>query len=350
MKICHIIFSLATGGAETMLVDIVNEQVKTEEVTLLIINNIINKQLLKKIDANIQIIRINRIPSGKNPIPVLKINYYIFRLHPDVIHFHNVNGIGLLFPFHRKRTILTIHDTQIISSSFRKYNKLSTISNAVEQDILKRYGLNSTVIHNGIKTKNIKIKEKMISGNTFRIVQVSRLSHLKKGQHLLIESISRLVYNLGITNIQVDFIGEGSSLDYLKQLTEDYRVKDFVNFLGLKNRDYVYNNLCNYDLLVQPSINEGFGLTVAEGMAARVPVLVSDIEGPMEVIQSGKYGFSFQSQNVDSLTETLLHIINTSLEDIDQLLVDAYFYTLENFSIEKTANNYLCYYKEMVKN
>jgi hypothetical protein len=49
MKICHIIFSFITGGTEPMLVDIMNEQIKTETVTLLIINNLINKNLVNQL-------------------------------------------------------------------------------------------------------------------------------------------------------------------------------------------------------------------------------------------------------------------------------------------------------------
>ena len=40
MKIVHCIFSFNTGGAETMLIDIVNEQIKTQEVTIVIVNHI----------------------------------------------------------------------------------------------------------------------------------------------------------------------------------------------------------------------------------------------------------------------------------------------------------------------
>ncbi len=41
MKILHLVFSLNTGGAENMLIDIVNEQVKTHQIVLVIVNNVL---------------------------------------------------------------------------------------------------------------------------------------------------------------------------------------------------------------------------------------------------------------------------------------------------------------------
>ncbi len=40
MKILHVFYTFTTGGAEVMLVDIMNEQVKHENVSIFIINDI----------------------------------------------------------------------------------------------------------------------------------------------------------------------------------------------------------------------------------------------------------------------------------------------------------------------
>ena len=56
MKIVHCIFSFNTGGAETMLIDIVNEQIKTQEVTIVIVNHIYHKELIAQLDKKIRLI------------------------------------------------------------------------------------------------------------------------------------------------------------------------------------------------------------------------------------------------------------------------------------------------------
>ena len=39
MKILHMIYCMGVGGAQTMLVDIMNEQCQNDEVHLIVINN-----------------------------------------------------------------------------------------------------------------------------------------------------------------------------------------------------------------------------------------------------------------------------------------------------------------------
>ncbi|MBO5721163.1 MAG: glycosyltransferase, partial [Bacteroidales bacterium] len=56
MKIVHIVYGLEFGGIETMLVNIVNEQVKTgNEISVVIINNTINNNLYSAIDNRVKV-------------------------------------------------------------------------------------------------------------------------------------------------------------------------------------------------------------------------------------------------------------------------------------------------------
>jgi glycosyltransferase involved in cell wall biosynthesis len=347
MKIIHIIFALQTGGTESMLIDIINEQVKTDAVSLWIVNKEINDDLFNKIDPRINVVKFDRIPSGRNPIPLLKLNYLLLRNKPDVIHFHNKKGIHLILPFFRKKTAWTIHDTKIQSPFLAKYKKLFAISDAVKQDILARYGLHSTVVHNGINTSLIAVKEKQNEDSIFRIVQISRLEHLKKGQHILIEALRILVQDKKVSHIHLDFIGDGSSATFLKELVNQYHLNDYIRFLGAKEREYVYTHLCTYDLLVQPSLNEGFGLTVAEAMAAKVPVLVSDIEGPMEVIERGKYGYFCATQDATDCADKIQFIMDYIGTTNKQMIENAYQQVHVKYDIKQTASTYLNEYKQL---
>lgn len=106
--------------------------------------------------------------------------------------------------------------------------EIFAISNIVKEDILKWTGLDSVVVLNGIEPGLIKAS----SGerhSKFRIVQVSRLMHEKKGQHILIKAVAYLVEK-GYEDICLDFIGDGESIDYLKQLARKLKVESYVNF------------------------------------------------------------------------------------------------------------------------
>jgi hypothetical protein len=89
MKIVHIIFALQTGGSETMLVDIVNEQVLKVDVNLVIINDSYNKELVQQIDNKVKVYFINRKEGSRNPFSVIKLNALLYYLNADIIHCHN---------------------------------------------------------------------------------------------------------------------------------------------------------------------------------------------------------------------------------------------------------------------
>lgn len=344
MKIVHIIFSFHTGGAETMLVDVMNEQVKNEQVTLVVINNLINKNLIDKIDNKVKVILIGRKEKSRNPLRILKLNCLLLKHKPDVIHCHNEAIIKVIF--FKKKTVFTAHSMHIPINNFKHYKKVFAISNAVKTDIEQRSNIKPVLVYNGIKIDGIKHKSNY-NFDTFRIVQVGRLDHTIKGQHVLLDALKILAHNKGIKNINIDFIGEGKSLDYLQNLVSDYQLESYVNFLGIKDRAYIYSHLKDYDLFVQSSLYEGFGLTVAEAMAAKLPVLVSDIDGPAEIIDNGRYGFLFRCGDSEDCARSILDIIriygsNEFMEKINAahsrvsrfFNIDAMVQSLEKFYLE----------------
>lgn len=341
MRVVHLIYSFNTGGSETMLVDIVNDQIKRVDVNIIIINKNYNELLLSKIDNKVKVHFINRIENSKNPISIIKLNLMLFELNVDVIHCHNHNIIPLLIPFFKRKSVLTLHCMGIPTKFLSKYKKLFAISESVRKDIISRKDINVKLIYNGISIKSIEKKETTSSVHFFKIICVGRLDHNIKGQHLIIETL-QILKEKGVNNILLDFIGIGESEDYLKKMVLKFQLNRQVNFLGLKERDYIYKNLKNYNLLVQPSLFEGFGLTVVESMSAKVPVLVSDINGPMEIIENGKYGFHFKTGNAKNLAEQLQNIISIySSENFKQKVDDAYNHVKENFDISSTALKYL---------
>ncbi len=178
-----------------------------------------------------------------------------------------------------------------------------------------------------------------------RVVQVARLEYDKKGQDLLIEAVSML-RKRGVNGISVDFIGEGGMQNELEQMAKSKEVDDVVHFVGVLDRDELYRKLKNYDLMCHPSRYEGFGLVVAEGMAAGLPVLVPDQDGPYDIIQYGKYGYSFKKGDVMSLANALQDIYE-NYEERAALTVDAaYNHVLNNYSIQRMVEQYIEEYQK----
>lgn len=336
MKILHLIFSFNVGGAETMLIDIINQQIQKHKVALLIINNQCNETLIRKINSKVDIILLNRIPKSRNIVDVFRLNYYLSKIHPDIIHCHEFNIIKYIFFKRLYTSVLTVHDTQLPIHGSLIYNKIVAISNAVQED-LKTKEISSDVIYNGIETKKILKKTEYNIISDLHIIQISRIEIGKKGQDILLKAISLLKANH--INIHVDFIGTGDSMYILKKMVNELELTENVRFLGMQDRTYIYSHLREYDLLVQPSIFEGFGLTVIEGMVAGLPVLVSNVDGPMEIIQNGEYGFVFQTQNAEDLAKQINYIIQHP--DLSKKIAyKGQQYAIKKFDISTTVNNY----------
>ncbi|GAB6282464.1 MAG: hypothetical protein STSR0008_12100 [Ignavibacterium sp.] len=75
-------------------------------------------------------------------------------------------------------------------------------------------------------------------------------------------------------------------------------------------------------------------------MAAKLPVLVSDIDGPMEIIKNGKYGSYFEVGDHNDLANKLLEIKNKyNANCFDKKNNEIYDYIKNNFDIKLTAKN-----------
>lgn len=345
MRIAHVVWGMKTGGIETMLVNIINEQVKTEQVRLFIVNDFIDEFVVEKISPKCKVVRINRRPKKKDYLKILKLNLMLLAFRPNIIHIHSRRISKILFG--KWKMVRTIHNSNNVSYEYPKMKALYAISDIVRDVTIKQGFPNVKTIYNGISTSNFRTREEDFpSDGIYKIVQVSRLRTRHKGQDILLNALS-ILHSQGIKNFVLYLIGEGESEQELRQMTISLGLTNYVNFEGVKTQEHLYQHLCDYDVFVQPSRYEGFGLTVAEAMAAKLPVIVSDIQGPMEVIGNGKYGMSFKSEDANDLAEKLETVLEGGY---DYSLIDkAYKHVCENYDVATTARRYLDEYRKLLK-
>lgn len=342
MKIVHAHWGLNTGGTETMMVDIMNEQAKEHKVWCLIVNDAINENVRAKISEKVHFVCYRRNPGASGILSLLKFNWDLYRIKPNIIHTHGVQ-FSRIIKYNKAPIVLTIHSTLGTEKYLDKPSQLCFISDAIRRYSIK-HGYDGVVVYNGIHIENICKRKRMTSDkHIYRIVQVGRLEEIK-GPHLLIKAAAILV-SWGINDFAIDFIGMGSQYGHLLSMIKENHLEDKVSLLGLKNREYVYSHLCDYDLLVQPSLSEGFGLTIAEGMAAGIAVLTSNLDGPMEVIGNGKYGETFMSGDEVDLARKLEMFISGEMPD---KTASALAHLNDNFTIQVTTQKYISVYDTLI--
>lgn len=348
MKILHANFGLLQGGIDNMLMDLMKYQVQMgHQVCLLVINNVINENILSFLPQGVKLYIMGRPESSKNPFYVLKTTYYINKIiKPDIIHCHNGDlGFFLIFDKHPK--VLTVHAMSLPTKRYRYFDYLCCISKAVQADVLKSYHTKSiSVVYNSVDDNAISHKNKIQRGPSFDIITVGRLNHKDKGQDIVIKALA-LLKGRGY-HFRLSLVGDGKSYDYLRSLTIQLGISEDVIFVGEKRKDWIYEHLCDFDLMVVPSRHEGFGLSILEGVFAGIPVVVSNIDGPKELVENGKYCFIFNSEDENSLANVILKIYEMRLEDLNQKIERDCIHFKNLYSCEVMSRSYFDIYNKVL--
>lgn len=346
MKIAHILWSMGTGGTENMVVDIASVQAENNDVCIFVINDWVEEYMLRKLSPKCKVELLRRKPGSKNPLPLLKLNWKLWSFHPDLIYLHSSRSINCIKVCSKTTKVRTIHGLGNESEDYLPCKKLISISQAVA-DFTKSQGFDSIVIPNGIRVSAINHEPTpKHNENKLQFIQVSRLHIATKAQDVLIKAIAKVKAD-GFDNFTMHLVGDGADYQVLKNLCDELDVNDIVKFEGRWDQQKIYASLSRYDLFIQSSRNEGFGLTIAEAMAAKVPVLVSNIPGPMEVIDGGRLGLSFENENVSDCAEKIKQFILNGRNN--EQVEAAYEYVKNNYDVSVTAQKYLDIYNSLIK-
>lgn len=345
LRILHLTFSLENAGKENLMVDIAVEQQKLGHATAIaVINSNIEASILNRIPHSVPTYLLNRGRRSKNPLAFIKLFDILHRrFKPNVVHVHDAHLGPMLKKMHAPRPVLTIHDNGYPINPLREFDKLFAISDSVKIDVESRSNLTCKTIYNGINVDAIKRAERRaLTDGPVKLIQVSRLDHHKKGQDLLLLAMHDLIAERCLKNIHLTLVGSGDSYEYLCSMMQSLALENHVSFIGNKPRAWVYDNLCRYDLYVQPSRYEGFGLTLAEALAARILSITSSNTGSAEILDKGQYGLMFINGNYRDLANTIQHAVELIRNNQSDSITDAAWnYCRENFSISETALSYL---------
>lgn len=331
-----------------MLVDIVNRQASLgHDVSLLVINDEIDPDLVANISPNVAVTLWHRRPGQSKLRLALKLNLWVRHIRPTAVHLHDPKLPGLLHGMDRK-VVYTIHDIGLSQRYLRPSIRQYAISDAVMADAMQANSKASVrVIPNGIDFDRIRRRPDRPASSPLRIVQSARLDMSKKGQDILIKALA-IVRDRGFDNITVDFIGSGSDREHLAGLARQLSVYDRVNFLGNMPRLTVYNSYADYDLMVHPARYEGFGLVIAEAMGAGVPVAVPIGGGPYEVIGGGRFGFTFAHDDPQACAEAIIQVVNNYDEALKRA-TQAQNHAIACYSLAAQVDSYIRMYSESGK-
>ncbi len=317
MKVLQVINSLATGGAEKLILETVplfnSNGIKCDVLVLKDQGNPFYKELESK---NICAIHNLNLSSIYNPLGIFKM-IPIFKQY-DVVHVHifpaqyHAALAKLLLKILGKNVqlIFTEHSTTnnrisnkkyhlIDKNIYKIYDKTVCISNEIHNLMSNYTGLSKEkfpIVENGVAINKVKnalpIKKENIHSSLNHldrlILQVSSFSEAKD-QPTLIKSLKYLP-----KQFKLIFAGDGIRIQESKELAKKENVEDRVLFLGV--RTDIPQLLKSVDYVVLSSKFEGLSLASVEGMASGNPFIATDVPGLRDVVKNAGILFPYQDE------------------------------------------------------
>ncbi len=143
----------------------------------------------------------------------------------------------------------------------------------------------------------------------------------RKGVQILLKALKRIKEKRD--DFHLTIIGKGELEPTLRNYIECNQLQRLVNFQGIILSENVTNYISKADLLILPSLFDGWGMVINEALLCDVPVLVSDQCGAKELITDNHNGLIFKGNDEQSLSEKLLNYLDLPLENKIQLKQNA---------------------------
>ncbi|MCP4254387.1 MAG: glycosyltransferase family 4 protein [Candidatus Scalindua sp.] len=174
---------------------------------------------------------------------------------------------------------------------------------------IKKY----VIIHSGVpldRLMNMDVdveteKKKLgIPLNSNVIGVVGRLVPIK-GHEYLVAAAKGIIKEFD--NTVFVFVGDGNLESRLERQAESIGVRDNIIFTGWR-KDAV-EIIALFDMLAAPSLNEGMGKVLVEGMAFGKPIVASNIGGIIDLVQDGENGILVPPKDSGALEDAILKLI-----------------------------------------
>lgn len=328
--VLHLISSLEVGGAERLLLNLVKSCTETQSIpqVVVVMNDRVDPKMASELNSiPVPVYYLDRPESSRNPRYIVDLRRIIKTHHVSVIHSH---GRGskywsalCYFLDSNLKLAHTLHHTRIGMNSvdvvFHNWviDVTIAISPAVAKEARSLKIKRVEQIENGVPTSLYRTVAPHIPGSRTRIMSTGRIFPEKKGQDVLIRAVKRCV-DRGL-DVECTFVGDPTkgdlkTLPMLEALSAKLELSGRVRFV--RGRTDVAALLADADIFVLPSRWEGFGLALVEAMAAGLPVIASNIDGPASIVADGVDGLLFESGSHEQLADKIALLIHSpSLAD-----------------------------------
>lgn len=293
-------------------------------------------------------------------ISSVNISSWVKKNKIEIIHSNNsATYVGSLISrltnkkhvWHIRELMQEDHNLDFFNKKFtykmlNKSDYLIYISKAVKDKYDKLLtNKNSKLVYNGIpvdKFLNAKIPE--FNENKIKLLIAGNICKTK-GQEEAIKAIEYLK-NKGINNLELQIAGDGVMKEQLEKYVIENKLEDNVKFLGFRrDLDEIRKQINIYLMCSQ---NEAFGRVTIEAMMSKNLVIGANTGGTVELVTDKTNGFLYNQGDYKDLANKIEYVI-THWCECEKIIEKAYVDALNNYSIQRCANEVLEVYKKVIE-
>jgi len=233
---------------------------------------------------------------------------------PNISTVHNALSDYPVHPL-KKTLYLTLDNF-----SAGKASAVVFVSESLRKEFLDRaprWKEKTRVIHNGVDLTRFdpakKPPEKLRAALSLKPVWtlgiIGRMTP-QKGHIYLLEALRRALPLL--PTFQLLIVGDGLLRPWLENTVTQYGLRPYCHFLGVR-RD-IPELLSLMDVLVVPSVSEGFPYVVIEGLALQRAVIATRVNGIPEILRADRDGYLVPPRQPEKIEEALYAILKNPAE------------------------------------
>ena len=318
-KVAFLIESFLVGGAEKVLVDIVNhlDPEKFDITVISVFNYSVYKDYDKQFDRPLpEYVHFKTLVNNHIRLLYILFNFLLVRIPNFLFHllvrehydtlvaFYEglpTYWVGKLNPSSTKR-IAWLHTTTELSQGtsneavlneqfhlYKNYDQIVAVSKAAAQSFADTFGLSTTVIYNpidihAVQEKSLEVNQHPLFQHRTVFISVGRITPCKGYDRAI--DIALTLKKRGCDFIW-GIIGGGDTSD-LEKMINFHSLNEHVQFLGHQSNPYSY--IRKADLFLSTSYVEGLGMSLIEALAIGTPVISSNFQAAYEILGKNQYG------------------------------------------------------------
>ena len=253
------------------------------------------------------------------PVAFARVKQWIAENNFDLLHLHEpaIPSVSLLacwaaegpmvgtFHVSAKKQKASFAIVPILEPVIEKLSARIAVSEAARETLISHLETDAVVIPNGIYARKMAGKVRSDwSGQTLGFM--GRFNEPRKGLRVLIDALP--IISRFLPDVKVLVAGPGDPEEFLAQI--DPQLRNRIEFLGKLTESEKADFMSSVGAYVAPNTGgESFGIILAEALAGGAAVVAADIPAFAALLENGKYGKLFKSEDATDLAKVVIELL-----------------------------------------